>query len=90
MQGSCSPAHGACLLWAWHGTQTCVPSWGPLSLPGGVTSAADTGDRTAAKDAYTTTEQKTAGVGQKMDLAFSMLRSVVGSLQAQQHTSQMC
>ncbi|CAK0751867.1 proteasome regulatory particle subunit [Coccomyxa viridis] len=32
------------------------------------------GDQTAAKDAYTTTEQKTAGVGQKMDLAFSMLR----------------
>ena len=60
-----------------HGTQVCVLSGGPLSLTAGVTSASGTGDRTAAKDAYTTTEQKTAGVGQKMDLAFSMLRSVV-------------
>lgn len=32
------------------------------------------GDRPAAKAAYTKTEEKTAGVGQKMDLAFSMLR----------------
>ena len=32
------------------------------------------GDREAAKAAYQVTESKTAGVGQKMDLAFSMLR----------------
>lgn len=32
------------------------------------------GDRTAAKAAYVKTEEKTAGVGQKMDLAFSTLR----------------
>ena len=73
---------------AWH-TAMCA-LMGSSVLIAGVTSASGTGDRTAAKDAYTTTEQKTAGVGQKMDLAFSMLRSVVGSLQAQQHTSHMC
>ena len=94
-QGSCYSAHGACLPWAWHGmarhgTEICMPLWVPLSLIAGVTSASGIGDQTAAKDAYTTTEQKTAGVGQKMDLAFSMLRSVVGSLQAQQRTSHMC
>ena len=32
------------------------------------------GDRDAAKAAFKQTEGKTAGVGQKMDLAFSMLR----------------
>ena len=35
---------------------------------------ADIGDRTAAAEAYTTTEAKTAGAGPKMDLAFSLLR----------------
>ena len=52
-----------------------VSLMGPL--PATVMCASDIGDRTAAKDAYTITEQKTAGVGQKMDLAFSTLRSVV-------------
>ena len=77
----------ACLMCAWHGAQTCVPSRPLLATE---TSAPDTGDRTAAKDAYTTTEQKTAGVGQKMDLAFSMLRSVACFSQALQHYSPMC
>ena len=32
------------------------------------------GDREAAKAAFQVTEEKTAGVGPKMDLAFSLLR----------------
>lgn len=32
------------------------------------------GDRAGATEAFATTEKKTAGVGQKMDLAFSVLR----------------
>lgn len=38
----------------------------------GMRSAA--GDRAAARDAFAIAEAKTAGVGQKMDLAFSLLR----------------
>lgn len=32
------------------------------------------GDRAAAREAFAVAEAKTAGVGQKMDLAFSLLR----------------